>query len=267
MSFGKKKSAPKPTAIQAPPPVTTVNYVSPLGDTTATTRSGSTQTTQTTLGPSSQELVSWSQLGSGLELDNLVNPSEGRRQDLQNLADDVYQRQADQINLDTSQLRQTAQGNLSRRFGHSVASTFGNQLLADIEGQGLKQRTDARLSADMLANDLDVQDEERRIQRLNTFQNILNNIDDRSRGLVSTNSSLLQNETNRATDLAIVRAKQLDDWNQQNYQNQRQSLLARMVPVAGRVVGSAFGALGSKVGSAIGSGLVSAFGSKSRLIQ
>jgi hypothetical protein len=261
MSLGKKKSSPKPTAIKSPPPVTTVDYRSPLGDTTSTTRSGNTQTTQTTLGQSSQELVNWGQLGSDIELEALVSPSEARRQDLQALADAVYQRQANQINLDTSQLRQTAQTGLSKRFGHSAASTFGNQLLADIDGQGLKQRSDARLSADMLANDLDAQDEERRIQRLNTFQNILNSIDDRSRGLVSTNSTLLQNETNRATDLAIVRAKQLDAWNAENYKNQRQSLLARVAPVAGRVVGAAIGfaagnpVLGAKLGGQLGDSL------------
>ena len=267
MSFGKKKSAPKPTPIKAPAPVTTVNYLSPLGDATTTKRKGSTQTTTTTLGSASQGLVNWGQLGSEMELENLVSPSEARRNDVRDLSNALYQQQADRINLDTSQLRQTAQTGLSKRFGHSAASTFGNQLLAEIDGQGLKQRNDARLSADMLANDLDVQDEARRVQRLNPFQNILSSIEDRSRGLISTNSSLLQNETNRATDLAIVRAKQLDAWNAENYRNQRQSLLERMAPAAGRLVGSAFGALGSKVGGALGSSLVSAFGGNNRLSQ
>jgi hypothetical protein len=203
-------------------------------------------------------MVNWGQLGSDIELEGLVNPSEARRQDLRTLSDAVYQRQADQINLDTSQLRQTAQTGLSKRFGHSAASTFGNQLLADIDGQGLKQRSDARLSADLLANDLDLQDEDRRIQRLNTFQNMLNSIDDRSRGLISNNSTLLQNETNRATDLAIVRAKQLDAWNAENYKNQRQSLLSRVAPLAGRAIGTAIGIaagnplVGAKIGGQIG---------------
>ncbi len=209
MSFGKKKSKSPEIKISAPPRINQFEFRSPTGDIFKTRKEGTTQISESKLGNFSQGVVSRSQRGISDLASALDRPDAQRASDIRKRSDDQFQIQAQGINQDSDTIFSKARSTLAKRFGGSFNSTFGNDFLARIENNRLGQLTDARRRSSLLGEELALSDEDSKIRRIGVFQSFLNDLNAQAQGFSQTGSSLLQNETRRATDLAISRANLL----------------------------------------------------------
>ncbi len=209
MSFGKKKSKTPKIKISAPPAIQQFEFRSPTGDVFKTRQEGTTQVNESQLGDFSQNVVSQSQQGISNLADALKRPDAQRAADIRRRSDDQFQLQAQNINQEADTIFSKARSTLAKRFGGSINSTFGNDLLARLEGNRLGQLTDARRRSNLLGEQLALSDEDSKIRRIGVFQSFLNDLTAQAQGFAQTGSSLLQNENRRASDIAIARASLL----------------------------------------------------------
>ncbi len=206
MSFGKKKSKTPKIKISAPPQTQQFEFRSPTGDIFKTRQEGTTQINESQLGSFSQGLVSRSQEGLTSIANALDRPDAQRATDIRKRSDDLFKSQAQGINQDADNIFSKARSTLAKRFGGSFNSSFGNDFLARLENNRLGQLAGARRQSNLLGEQLALSDEDSRIRRAGVFQSFLNDINAQAQGFSQTGSSLLQNETRRASDIAIARA-------------------------------------------------------------
>ncbi len=235
MSSGRKKSNIKPPEVDAPPRITTYDFHSPTGDRYVTSVDGDKQITRSYLSPLTQQMVNRSQQGLVDISEGLVRTDAQRAADIRQRSQDFYDLQARNINEEADEILAKGQSQIAHRFGGAYNATFGTDYLARLEKDRLSQLHTAGKEASLLAEDLYARDESSRLQRLGFFQNYLAGLHDQSWGPASLGSGLLQTETNRAHDLAILRtnmAQQAMNTNllaeqQQERQNQRKRSIAQ----------------------------------------
>jgi len=217
---------------------------------------GNTQINRSTLSGPTQQLVSTSQRSLNQLADELGRTSTERSNAIQQKAQSLFERQSQGINQDANDTLGRVRSDLSKRFGSSQNSTFGNDLLARVENDRLNRLNDSRQHSDLLAEDLQNADEDSKIRRANVFYNFLNGVNSDARGINQSGASLVLNENQRATSLAVSRANALQQYyNQEALRRSRQASLAQITPtVVGAALGTALGqpALGATVGSQIG---------------
>lgn len=163
---------------------------------------------------------------------NIARPSAERLKDIQNQRDRYFREERRSINDETDQILSKTRSALARRFGRSDNSTFGNALIADVEGHRVSAINRARINADTLAEDRAATDQDARIQRLNVFQSLLNNVFDQAQGVSRNQSSTLINEAKLENQRALARAN-LVQRNAERSSDFRLSLLSRVAnPIA-----------------------------------
>lgn len=242
MSFGKKSKSSKPK-IKAPARITNIDFQLPTGDTIQSRVHGNTQTTKTILSGPTKNSVDLSQVGLNRSLSQLGKTEAARSRQVDDVAGRVYNQQKRLIDKDSSQTEGKIRSNLSKTFGSSYNSTFGNHLLGQVYDDRLNRLNDARVQSDLLAENFLDRDEDRKMRRANLFLNILNDINSQSQGLTKLGADLLQNETQRATNVAIQRARLLNNYNinQDRLRTSRQNTLLRIVPSLLKIGTSATG--------------------------
>lgn len=206
MSLGRKKTETKVVKVVAPPPITRVEFNSPTGDRYVTTTKGSNQTFESFLTPTTKLTVEESLKGLQQLAKELNQPDATRQQAITQRSRDFYDLQAAGINSAADAQIAKTRTNLAQRFGGAYNATFGTNMLVQLEGNRLGQLAEAQKQANLLGEDLYKADEDSRIRRFSLFQNYLADLNNQARGLQSNGSSILLNEADRATDLAVQRA-------------------------------------------------------------
>jgi hypothetical protein len=204
MSSGRKKS--KPPKIVAPPPTTRVEVSTPSGDRFVTVKNGSTQTFESYLTPETRSTVEASLKGMQTLAQELNQPDAARQNGIDRRAQDFFDLQAANINSQADSIIAKTRSNLAKRFGGAYNATFGTNLLAGLEGNRLGQLAEASKQASLLGEDLYTADENSRVRRFTMFQNYLADLNNQARGLQSNGSTILLNESQRESDLAVQRA-------------------------------------------------------------
>lgn len=204
MSTGRKKETK--IEVKSPPPITKTVYTNPLGDRFVSSISKSTQTHSSSLSPGTRALVNESVAGLQALARELNRPDAERVRQIDDRSRAFFDLQAQGIHQDVDDALARTRSDLNKRFGGAYNATFGTSLLADIEGSRLGRLSNARKEAALLGEDLFRQDEESRLQRFTLFQNYLNDLNNQSRGLQSSQSSILLNERQRGDDMALARA-------------------------------------------------------------
>lgn len=206
MSLGRKKTKTKVVKVEALPPITRVETVSPTGDRFITQTQGGVQTFQSQLAPETQVTVQESLKGLQQLAQSLNQPDAARQNAIDQRSQDFFDLQAKGINADAdAQLAQT-RVNLAKRFGGAYNATFGVGLLNQLQQNRLSQLSDAHKQAALLGENLYQQDEDSRIRRFSLFQNYIADLNNQARGLQSNGSGVLLSETQRASDLAVQKA-------------------------------------------------------------
>lgn len=207
MSLGrKKKSTTKVVKVVAPPPITRVEFNSPTGDRYVTTTQNGQQTFASYLTPTTRSTVEESLKGLQQLARELNQPDPVRQQAITQRSRDFYDLQSADINAAADTQLARTRSTLSRRFGGAYNATFGTNLLAQIEGSRLGQLSEASKQAALLGEDLFRADEDSRLRRFGLFQNYLADLNNQARGLQSNGTSVLLNESQRASDLAVQKA-------------------------------------------------------------
>lgn len=206
MSLGRKKSETKVVKVTAPPAITKVEFNSPTGDRYVTTTRGSKQTFESFLNPSTQLTVQESLKGLQQLARELNQPDAARQQAINQRSQDFFDLQAAGINSAADAQLAKARTSLAQRFGGAYNATFGANMLALMEGNRLGQLAEAQKQSSLLGEDLFRADEDSRVRRFTLFQNYLADLNNQARGLQSSGSSILLNEADRASDLAVQRA-------------------------------------------------------------
>lgn len=185
-----------------------------------------------TLSPSTQNVVNTSQNAVTQLVNEIARPPQERLADIQQQRDRYFKEERSTINRETDNVLAKTRSALSRRFGRSDNSTFGNALIADVEGHRVDAINRARVNADTLAEDRLASDQQARMERLGVFQSLLNNVFDQAQGVSSDQSSTLINEARLENQRALARA-QLVQRNSDNSYFSRMSLLSRVAnPIA-----------------------------------
>ncbi len=267
MSFGKKESKNNgKIKINAPPPITQYEFNSPTGDVFKSRTEGGRQISEAHLSPLTRQMANRSQqnlLGLSAEFGK---SDRERAADIRARAQDLFDMQARGINEDADDIMSKARSNLSRRFGGSHAATFGTDLMSRLEKDRLAELSDARRQAGLLGEDLFNSDEDSRMRRFNVFLGYLNTLHNQAAGADNTGANLLLNENQRATDVAIARARLLDSARNRNTAraNQRMSLISNALPYGGAAVGGLIGlAAGNPVLGVQLGGTAGAYGARS----
>jgi hypothetical protein len=225
MPIGRKK---KTTDIQAPPPVSSVSYTSPLGDVFTTVQRGARQLNQVTLSPGSQRLVEDSRLGMQQSVNELGVSTPERLQQIRDRGADFYSGLADVINEESGREQSKLRSQMAQRFGGSLGATFGNDLLARQENNRLRRLTDARQQAGLLGEDLYREDEADRTRRLNAFQNVVNSFQNTAFSSNQLGSTILGSERSRLTDIGLARARMLQQASE-NANQRADNLAAQLI--------------------------------------
>lgn len=235
MSAGRKNA--KTPTIAAPPQVTRYEFNSPLGDRYLTRREGITEISDSILGPQTSRTIQTGQQALKNLADELSSPDARRLNDIGLRARDFYELQAGAINSEADALFSAAQSDLSKRFGGAFNATFGTDYLARLQNNRLSRLYDASKEASLLGEDLYRQDEDSRMKRFTLFQNYLLDEHNKAQGVAGTASDLLQNETNRAQDLAVKRASMVQRTMEMNAANDaderrwRVGLISQAIPL------------------------------------
>ncbi|WP_373531121.1 hypothetical protein [Vampirovibrio sp.] len=234
MSLGRKQKAPKREVVKivAPPAITKVEFNSPTGDRYVTTTKGSDQRFESFLTPTTRLTVEESLKGLQNLAKELNQPDPVRQQAINQRSQDFFDLQAAGINSSANDQLSKARTNLAKRFGGAYNATFGTHFLGQLENNRLGQLSEAYKQSGLLGEELYRADEDSRVRRFSLFQNYLADLNNQARGLQSNGSSILQNETQRATDLAVQRANlamQVSNQNaalqaEQNRQNRESTL-------------------------------------------
>ncbi len=210
MPFGRRSSSSSsPSSSPSNPTnITKAFYSNALGDVFKSVRRGSKQSFSTQLSGPSQNLVNQSLQGSQTLLRELNASPQQRQNQLQQLADRQFNRQARALQQQTDRIRAKARGRLAQRFGRSGNSTFGNTLLAQVETAGLNSLIDERLRADLMVDDRLRADDRGRLQRLGAFQNVLNSYNNNAKTFATLGDSTLSQEASLATRRFLGRLQQ-----------------------------------------------------------
>lgn len=214
MSSGRKKT--KAPTIAAPPQVTQYQFNSPTGDLYSTLREGNIESYNSALTAQKQRAVQTSNQALSDLADDLSYRDSRRAEAIESRARDFYDLQADAINSQANDMLSTAKSDLSKRFGGTYNATFGNDFLARMEKNRLNQLSGASKEASLLAEDMYQQDETSRLNRFILFQNFLNDEHNKALNVAGFASDVLQNEANRAQELAIQRASLAQRANEMN---------------------------------------------------
>ncbi len=206
MPFGRSSSSS--SSINQPKQITKAFYTNPLGDVFKSVRRGNKQTFSTQLSGPSQNLVNQSLQGSQTLLRELNASPQQRQNQLQQLANRQFNRQARTIQQQTDRIRSQARSRLAQRFGKSGNSTFGNTLLAQIETGSINSLVDERLRADLMVDNRLQSDERSRLQRLGAFQNVLGSYNTNAKTFATLGNSTLSREADLANRRALAQLQQ-----------------------------------------------------------
>lgn len=260
MSSGKKKSTK--VKIDAPPQIQQVDFSAPTGDRFLSKTQGNSELFESVLSPQTQGTVNES-LNALQNLANEINnPDANRLEEIRQRSQDFYDLQAQGINESTDDTLASTQSSLGKRFGGAYNATFGADLLARIEKNRSQQLASARKEAALFGEDLYQSDEDSRLRRFTMFQNYLTDLNNQARGFQGMGGEILANDRQRATSLALERAKlalQAASLDQRARQSRTSALasalggaaslaalaLPGVGPVAASMVGTTVGGLGN----------------------
>lgn len=194
---------------------------------------GGTQVFNSSLSPSTKSLVSNSQKALGQLSKSIAKAPQARLEDIKAQRNRQLREETRSINKDTQQTLAKTRAAISKRFGRSDNSTFGNQYVAEVEGHRVNALRQARVNADALAEDQITSDQNARIQRLNVFQNLLNNVYNQAQGVNKQQANTLIQEGRLENQRALARARMIQQ-NSNRSNSFRLGLLSQVAsPIAG----------------------------------
>lgn len=265
MSLGSKKT-PKvkaPTLStgyskdDAPPPMARGRQFSDvMGNRFVTRMHRGQEVSSTRLRGPSRQIVSGAQHGIRNLSDQLRRSEPQRQRERDVKSNELYGEFSNDINQNARLSQNRTRSRLSQTLGGSMRSTFGNNLLAQLERSRLKTLSDARGQSRQLAYQFQNDEDTNRMRRLSMFQGVLDSYNNRAMGSSQLGSALLSGERDRLTGLSMKRAEldfSAQQFNQQQAMAARQrrsALLGQLIKVGGAVAGSFAGPVGSAVASA-----------------
>lgn len=187
MSLGRKKEStpPPPPPVEAPAPaLNRAIYTNAQGDVTTTFVDGQSQYTSTRLSPGNQRLRNLGQQQVERLANAFAQPLPNLDQEHNALSNRLFDQIAQALNDGLDRVRGQVASSNAQRFGGSLNSTFGTQLLRDVEADRGRQLQSARLDADLQAEDTVnarfQQQENARLTRLNVFSSLLGGLSGQS---------------------------------------------------------------------------------------
>lgn len=210
MPIGRKKNQ---ALSEVPPQITRFESLLPTGDKLITESSGGTDRSYTQLSPATQELVNTSQEGLNNLSQNLILPDSQRLSQIASRSDALYSSLSKAVNTGYDKaFGQVAADNVVR-FGGALNSTFGSQLLSEVESQRQQNLAQAKLQADLTAEDLMIQDESSKINRIDALNSLLTGLNNTQLDAVKLGQSTLQSSRDIANQrsLALTRLNNQDN--------------------------------------------------------
>lgn len=211
MPFGRKKANPVKIAPSGPAVLRTRTGDGQGNLSTSEITPDGTLLTDTQLSPERQALGQLSQRNlTRLATELSQGGTATDRDTARRLSESTYTSLSRTINGESSAQRDLVRSELSRRFGGTTAATFGNELLARVEGERLGSLSQARAEADAAGADQLRDLENARIQRLSVFSKLVEGNSSLAAQLNSRSSSLFQTERSRrqSKSLAVANLRQ-----------------------------------------------------------
>jgi hypothetical protein len=242
MPIGRKPTRVKMPVISAPPQVTNVEFISPLGDQYGMERQDNKQIADATLSPLTAHTIRTSQEAL-LDLANeFYAPDSERVQDIADKSLDYFELQAQGINTQADDILSQAQSDLSKRFGGTYNATFGADYLSRLENNRLTQLSNAAKEAALVAEEMYSRDEDSRMRRFGLLSDYLSGEFDKASTVWELGANLLQEDANRAQSLATARANLAQNamrYNQESQlkaRQQRLNLMQALMNAGSRVI-------------------------------